>query len=47
MELKIDNVFHELDISDIDNNERAIGVLREKEKRAYDKNKKYPNVNVL
>lgn len=44
MEIKIDKVFHELEISDIDNDNRTITVLTGRDGRRYDNSKNYLNI---
>jgi len=44
VEIKLDKVFYELEISDIDNDKRTITVLTGQDRREYDNSKSYLNI---
>lgn len=46
METRIDKIFRELEISEIDNDDRRVAVLPDSDRREYDSGKRYLNVYV-
>ncbi len=44
MEIKMNKIFHELEISDFDNDNRSIKLLTDQKKKEYDSHKEYLNI---